>query len=311
MTLDPKAEQFLNFVAASGAGPLHEMSHEEVRAITKMDYEQTSGELTPVHSVADTQIPVEGGQIALRIITPFGDGPFPVVVFFHGGGWVFGDLDGYEGLMRSLAVEAKAIVVGVDYRLAPEYKFPTAVEDCYAALNWIAENIGSYNGDPRRIAVAGDSAGGTLSTVTAMLSRDRGGPPIAFQALIYPATDLSLSSKSVNELGDGYFLTKALMVWCRDHYLRNEEDIRHPLASPLYAENLKNLPDALIIAAEYDPLRDEGKAYADQLKEAGNKVDYICYEGMIHTFITRQELFDQSKDAIAKIGTSLRKAFTS
>lgn len=308
MALDSKVKEYLETI--SGGAPLNTLEPEEARFIAKMDFKQTSGTPEQVKVVKDQKIPVKNGEIDIRIFTPFGDGPFPVLVYYHGGGWVLGDIDDFSALMQSLAAATNAIVVGVNYRLAPEYKFPTAVEDSYAAFLWVAKNIEKYNGNPAKIAVIGDSAGGNLAAVTSILARDNGGPRITYQVLIYPATDLRLNSNSLNELSEGYFLSKEDMIWFRDQYLSKSEDQFNPLGSPLLKEDLTELPQALIITAEYDPLKDEGEAYGEKLKAASVKVDLVCFEGMIHTFVAKAKLFEQAKEAIDLIANTLKSAFT-
>jgi acetyl esterase len=247
----------------------------------------------------------------VRIYTPEGSGPFPLLVFFHGGGWVIGDLDGHDPLCRRLTNLVDCIVVSVDYRLAPEHPFPAAPRDCFAATQWVAQNAAQLQGDPARIAVGGDSAGGNLAAVVAQLARDQGGPALVFQALIYPATDLRMSTASIEENGKDYLLTKEDMIWFMQHYMKNEEDKSNPLASPLLAANLSNLPPALVITAEYDPLRDEDEQYGERLKEAGVPVQISRYDGAIHGFVSCGVMgIELGNQATAEIALALRSAFT-
>ena len=231
---------------------------------------------------------VEDRQLAgvpCRIYTPAGDGPFPVVMMFHGGGWVIGDLVTADAQSREVCNGAGAIVVSVDYRLAPEHVFPAAADDCYAATAWVAEHAATLDGDPSRLAVAGDSAGGNLAAVVAQMARDNGGPAIAFQLLVYPVTDgSSFETASYRDNADGYMLTTESMHWFWNHYAPEQSDRKNPYASPLVAENLANLPPAMVMTAEYDPLRDEGEAYAEKMSAAGNIVACKRYDGMIHGF---------------------------
>ncbi|BCJ86773.1 alpha/beta hydrolase [Effusibacillus dendaii] len=308
MTLDPQAKMFLDQLAASNAPPLSELSPQEGRESIS-GIKELAGPLEPVAKVEDMAVPVDGGEITVRVYTPSGEGPFPLFVYYHGGGWVIGDLDTVDSPMQAVANRAGCIVASVDYRLAPEYKFPTAVEDCYAATVWVRENAQQFNGDANRIAVGGDSAGGNLAAVVSQLAKQRGGLELAFQVLIYPATDLSFNTQSYRDNGEGYFLTKDSMNWFKNHYLRTESDARNVLASPLLAEDLSDLPPALVITAEYDPLRDEGEAYAARLKEAGVPVELTRYEGMIHGFFWMAGLMDKGKAAIEQVAGSLRSAF--
>jgi acetyl esterase len=248
--------------------------------------------------------------LRVRIITPqaAGNGPLPVVVYFHGGGWVLGNIESHEGICRALANAGGVIVVTVDYRLAPEHRFPAAAEDAYAATRWAAEHAAGFGGDPRRIAVAGDSAGGNLAAVTCLMARDRGGPRVDFQVLLYPITDYNINTGSYTDFADGFFLTRAEMAWYWEHYVEKAEDRRHPHASPSRAADLSRLPPALLITAEFDVLRDEAEAYACQLQAAGGAAKLRRYDGMIHGFIRRYPFFDQGRAAIEEIGRELRTA---
>jgi acetyl esterase len=242
----------------------------------------------------------DGGQIPIRIYWPTdAPGPHPVVVFFHGGGWVIGSIESHDATVKSLAAASGFVFVSVDYRLAPEYKFPTPPEDCYAATKWVAENAAEIGVDASRLAIAGDSAGGNLAAAVALMARDRGGPAVKFQLLIYPCTDFDLTSRSMVDNADGYFLTSAAMDWFYGHYLATDEDREHHLAAPIRAD-LTGLPPALVITAEYDPLRDEGNEYARRLQRAGVPTTSTCYAGMIHGFFSMTSIIDKAKDAQAQ-----------
>jgi acetyl esterase len=219
-------------------------------------------------------------------------------VYLHGGGWVLGDLDAYDGLCRTLAAKLRCVVVSVDYRLAPEHRFPNAPEDCYAAARWVAENAASLGIDPGSIAVGGDSAGGNLAAVVALMARDRGGPRIAYQILVYPVTERSFDTGSYRDNGADYFLTTDMMIHFWKEYLSGEDDAASPYASPLRAKDLKGLPPALVITAEFDPLRDEGETYAKRLEQAGVPVRVSRYDGMIHGFYAMPSVFPQALEAI-------------
>ncbi len=255
-------------------------------------------------------IPGRGGPIPVRIYTPKGDGPFPAVIYCHGGGWAEGSIDSHDGLTRTLCVKTGAVVVSVDYRLAPEHPFPAAVDDAYAALLWVREHAAKYRIDGRKIALAGDSAGGNLAAAVCLMARDRRGPVIAFQALIYPGVDtLNLNTGSYRKFGSGYMLTKRDIEFFIKMYLPDPRDRKNPYASPLLAANHRNLPPALIITAEFDVLRDEGEAYAKKLSSAGVEARARRYQGMIHGFISADRLVSQAGAAVDEIAAALRAAF--
>jgi acetyl esterase len=265
-----------------------------------------------VAKVEDRRIPGggDGEEINVRLYTPTaGDGPFPVIVYFHGGGWVIGDLETHDHWCRTLASGAGAVVAAVDYRLAPESRFPAAVEDCYAATRWAAANASSLGADPGRLAVAGDSAGGNLAAVVSQLARDRGGPRIAFQLLLCPVTEYGFETASYRDNADGYLLTKSGMLWFWHHYLADPAaqagDVR---ASPMRAASLAGLPPAHVVTAEYDVLRDEGEAYASKLRAAGVAVTHTRYDGQIHNFFTMGHVLAQGEAAAGELCGVLRRA---
>ncbi|MBA2288517.1 MAG: alpha/beta hydrolase [Ktedonobacteraceae bacterium] len=310
MPVDPQVQVFLDTLAAIGAPPLHEQSVNEARqAIAALDRMGDTPE--HIHSIENRSIPGPAGTIPIRIYSPEGQGPFPILVFFHGGGWVICDLDTHDPACRILANAAHCIIVSVDYRLAPEHKFPAAPEDCYAATQWVAQNATSINGDPARIAVGGDSAGGNLAAVVSLMARDRGEPSIAFQLLIYPVTDYYLpGTTSYANNAEGYFLTRDAMAWFWKHYISIADDLDNPYLNPLRAKDVSKLPPAYIVTAEFDPLCDEGEAYAQRLREAGVPVQARRYNGMIHGFFTMVGLIDQSKPALAEAASVLEAAWT-
>jgi acetyl esterase len=305
MPLDPQAQIFLDQMAAMNMPAMHTMTPEQIRAGTKL--QPSWIEPAPVAHVENRTIPGPAGELPVRIYTPAGSGPFPVLVFFHGGGWVICDLDTHDPTCRDLCNGAGCVVVSVDYRLAPEHKFPAAPEDCYAATQWAAAHAAEINGDPARLAIAGDSAGGNLAAVVAQMARDRGGPRLVFQLLIYPATDFTFQGASIKENADGYFLTGDDMHWFTTHYLNSDADKQNPLASPMQTVDLSNLPPALIITAQYDPLRDEGEAYGRKLQQAGVPTIISRYDGMIHGFFGFP--FDASRRAVDEASKALRAAF--
>tara|TARA_R110001599_G_C12273528_1_gene661748 strand:+ start:5792 stop:6724 length:933 start_codon:yes stop_codon:yes gene_type:complete len=257
----------------------------------------------------DVKIEVPNGTIPLRIYSPRTDGVKPVLLYFHGGGFVLGGIDTFEGVTSNLAEKTGCIVVAVGYRLAPEHKFPTAVEDSYATLKWVAENASDMNGDPDKIAVIGESAGGNLAAVCALLARDNDGPAIKLQVLIYPTTAPNPAGfSSYEQHGEGYLLTKRSMEYFRGHYFVNTEITDDYRAAPLLAEDLSNLPPAMMIVAKYDPLRDEGLAYAQRLTEAGTHVVLTEYLGMTHAFFTLTRAVDAAVQAMDQVASAVRQA---
>jgi acetyl esterase len=296
MPLHPKVEKLLAGMARLGLKPIDETPLPEARR----QMVEASGLLSPpepVHSSNDLTIPAPEGEIPLRIYRP-SEGSLPVVVYFHGGGWVIGSIDSHDGYCRSLANAANCVVVSVEYRLAPEHKYPAATNDAYAAVEWISQNAETIGGRAGPIGIAGDSAGGNLAAVVALMSRDRGGPAIGCQVLIYPITDCHLETPSYLQFAEDYFLTRRAMIWFWDQYCPNPSERNQPYASPLRAETLNNLPPALILTAQYDPLRDEGEAYAASLREASVPCRLIRYDGMIHGFTRRFQLLDAAQEAL-------------
>ena len=259
----------------------------------------------PVGAVED----VDAAGTAVRIYRPFGAGPFPMAMMFHGGGWVIGDLATADRQSREVCRSAGALVISVDYRLAPEHRFPAAAEDCYAATAWAAENAGRHGGDGKRLAVVGDSAGGNLAAVVAHMARDRQGPDIAFQLLVYPVTDgVHFDNASYRDNADGYLLTAEAMHWFWNHYAPDLEDRRGPYASPLLAEHWQGLPPALVMTAEFDPLRDEGEAYARKLAAAGVSARLARYDGFIHGFFGHTRTIATARAAMDDACAALREA---
>jgi acetyl esterase len=311
MPLDPQAKVFLDQMIAMGGPPLHSLSVPDARALMVALAGMAGTRDLPLATVQDRTIPGPAGAIPVRVYTPHGTGPHPLLVYFHGGGWVIGNLDTHDGVCRELAHGAGCVVMSVDYRLAPEHKFPAAPDDCYAATAWAGQHAAEIGADARRIAVAGDSAGGNLTCVVALMARDKGGPRLCFQLPIYPATSHALDMPSYVENATGYLLETEAMVWFWGHYLPTHADGEHVYASPLRAQDLRGLPPALVITAEFDPLRDEGEAYAKRLKDAGVPTRLRRFDGMIHGFFGMSGIMDQAKTAIAESCAALRKAFGS
>jgi acetyl esterase len=255
-----------------------------------------------LNEIREERVPVSGGDhITLRIYRPNSKAYLPLIIYFHGGGWVQGSLDTHDNSCRRLAKHNAAVVVSVDYRLAPEFPFPVPGEDCYTATEWAVEHAGSFGANPAQLIVMGDSAGGNMAALVALMARDKNGPRITMQVLIYPALDATLSMPSIHSLGEGYLLTEEKMRWYRDHYCGKEPDKTQPYLSPVFASDLTNLPPALIITAEFDPLKDDGKVYAKRLKEAGNEVVFKEYKGMIHAFLAMPKLLRSTREAEAQI----------
>jgi acetyl esterase len=308
--LDPQIEALLKKMQESGAPPVHTLTPTKARETKNPVFIELGGPPVDVSKVEDMRVPGPSGGIPIRVYTPEGRGPFPVLIFFHGGGWVILNLDTHDSLCRHLAKRASCVVVSVDYRLAPEHKFPAAAEDAYAATRWVADNANRIDVDPTRIAVGGDSAGGNLAAVVSLMARDKDGPSLVHELLVYPVTDLSsMDNESYREHGQGYILTKDSMAYYGSHYLAREEDALNPYASPLLAQDLRGLPPALVITAEFDVLTDEGEAYANRLKEAGVPVQYSCYKGMIHAFFSMAGVLNRPMDALDEAATALRSAF--
>jgi acetyl esterase len=284
----------------------------EARAVAKQLPRPT--EVEPVARVEDRTVPGPAGDIPVRVYRPADDGATrPGVVYFHGGGFVICDLDSHDGACRRLANAVDAVVVSVDYRLAPEHRWPAAADDAFAATAWVAAHADELGVDGDRLAVAGDSAGGNLTAVVAQMARDRGGPVLAFQLMIYPVTDLSATRSehvSQTENASGYFLTVDQMEWYREQYLGGDADGEEPYASPLKAGSLVGLPAACVVTAEMDPLRDEGEAYGRALRAAGVPVALHRAPGMFHGFFNMDAVLDGSKEAQRVAFGALRAGLT-
>jgi len=310
MPLDQQSKALIDAMQAAGMNlDFEKMSAPDARKMMEAAAAATRVAGEPVAKVEDRTIPGPEGQIPVRIYAPEGKGPFPVLVFYHGGGWVLGNLDGHDPLCRKITNAVGCKVVSVDYRLAPEAKFPAAAEDCYAATLWVSENAAALGCDPKRLAVGGDSAGGNLAAVVPLMARDRGRPSLAYQVLVYPITDGSMDTPSYHENAEGYFLTAGAMAWFWKHYINDDRDRSHPYAAPLNAADLSGLPPALVITAEYDPLRDEGEAYAQRMRAAGVPVICTRYDGTIHSFVSMAPNLEVGKRAFDQIVGALKDAF--
>ena len=308
--LHPQARALIKLIDDRGDPPTHTLPVQMARE----GYRERRNYVQPappeVALAEDLRTDAAHGSVPLRHVRPAGtaaDAVLPGLVYFHGGGWTIGDLDTHDTLCRELANGSGCAVVSVDYRLGPEQRFPAAVDDCVAATRWVHANAAALRIDGARLAVGGDSAGGNLAAVVAIVARDAGGPPIAFQLLIYPATDMRAVAPSHQTNGEGYVLTRDLVGWFHDSYI---DDRRHDTdwrASPLLADDLSRLPPAFVLTAGYDPLRDEGLAYSQRLTEAGNRVTHICFERQIHGFITMGRVIDEANAAVAMCAGEVRR----
>ena len=309
--LHPQAKALLDLIAQRGIPPTHTLTPAEARAFYRDRRALTQPEPPAVAGVRDLSAPGPHGAIPLRLYRPLGaaaDAVLPVLVYFHGGGWVIGDLETHDTLCRELANGAGCAVVAVDYRLGPEHPFPAAPDDCLAATRWVRAHAAELRLDAARLAVGGDSAGGNLAAVVAIAARDAGDLPIAYQLLIYPATDQHRRAPSHTENGDGYLLTRDTMAYFTGHYIADPAHYGDWRASPAAHPDLSRLPPALVLTAGFDPLRDEGRAYAEQLTAAGNRATYVCFSRQIHGFITMGRVLDEANAAVAFCAAELRRA---
>ncbi|MGQ0631994.1 MAG: alpha/beta hydrolase [Sporichthyaceae bacterium] len=310
MPLHPQIEGLLRQAAAMGGRPIYEMTLPQARASLAMLMGFGGRSTVTLAGIADRAIPGPAGEIPLRIYTPEGAGPFPILCFFHGGGFVLGDLRSYDGVCKEMAAGAGCIVVSVDYRLAPEHAFPAAPQDAEAALRWVADHAAEIDGDPTRIAIGGDSAGGNLTAGLAQRVREHGGPALVGQLLVYPALRMvGEATASMRDNAEGYFLTVKDMEWFLAQYLTDPEHAHDLLASPALATDLAGLPPALVITAEYDPLRDDGEAYGRALADAGVPTAISRYDGAIHGFWTFFSLLSLGRDALTETNSWLRGRF--
>ena len=302
MPLDPTVAEMLQQIAQVGGPTLAEMSPFEARELYRVARADS-----PKPDVASIQ-DAEAGDIPVRIYKVSDQGKQPVVVFFHGGGWVIGDLETHDSTCRQLALGADCTVVSVDYRLAPEHPFPAAIDDCYEATQWVANNADSLGIDVNKLAVAGESAGGNLSACVCIKSKHGDGPLICLQLLIYPVIDARMDTESYKANKEGYMLSRESMEWFWQHYTGGNH-MDNPLASPISATDLSGLPAACIITAEYDPLRDEGEAYGEALKAAGVATEIVRYDGMIHDFLPMTDILEGSRQAMYLASRQLTRAF--
>jgi acetyl esterase len=307
--LHPQAEELRRERVAAGMRPLYELSVAEARAEHLARIRADAGHPERVSAVIDRSPAGPAGQVPIRIYLPTHTGPLPVLVYLHGGGWVLGTLESADAICRCLANATPCAVVAVDYRLAPEHRFPAALDDCYAVTWWVASHADELGLDARRLAVGGDSAGGNLAAAVTQLAQARGGPSLAFQLLVYPALQHGADTASMRESSDPSLFDRASAAWCWSHYLADAVDGNSPLASPLRASDLRGLPPALVLTAEYDPLRDEGERYAERLAAAGVAAETIRFEGMAHGFFGLLGRLDAASEAHTVAASRLREAF--
>ena len=312
MSLHPQVAALLERAAKSGLPPYWQVP----AAVARRLYRDARGPLSPEPPAVESSMlllpPGKAGPIPVRAYRPKGaqkDEILPALVYYHGGGWVIGDLDTHDVVCRTLANGARCAVFSVEYRKAPESPFPAAVDDCFSALKYISENEKTLKINASTVAVGGDSAGGNLATVIALMARDAGGPPVAFQLLVYPGCDQRMGHPSIDRNGEGYLLTKKTMEYFRGHYLPNKADYEDWRASPLLAKSLAGLPPAYVMTCGYDPLVDEGRAYFERLKKEGVTAEYREYPDMVHGFITMGRALETANTALAECARALRGCF--
>lgn len=311
MDLDPQMREIYERRAKQNVPPLYTLSLDEARAADLAAIREGAGTPEFVHEVVDERIAGPASELPVRIYKPDATGPLPVLLYFFGGGWTLGSVETGDAICRSLTNRARCLTVAVGYRLAPEHKFPAAVKDCFAGLRWVAEHAEQIGGDATRIAVGGDSAGGNLAAATTLLARDAHGPAIACQVLVYPNTDQLADTPSRRENVDPLLFNDKSVRWYCDNYLADWRDARNPLASPLRAPDHAELPQALVITAEYDPLRDEGEQYAARLRDSGVPVELTRYPGVAHGFFGMAGTLDAGRRAVDQVAAYLRRTFAS
>jgi acetyl esterase len=307
--VSPALQALLDASAQANLPALADQPLDEVRAGAIAFAQVGAGKKQNVAHVEDRDLPGIAGDIPVRVYAPESAEPLPIIAYFHGGGWVFMGIETHDWICRRLANACSAVVVSVEYRLAPEHKFPAGLDDCMAVTTWLAENGEVLGGDPARLAVAGDSAGGNLAAAVALASRADDGPRLAAQVLVYPATDAACATPSIVQNAEGYLLTAEAMRWFWEQYLGPGGDSDDGYASVLRHPDLAGLPPTLVITAEYDPLRDEGEAYGEHLAQAGVEVSTRRFDGMIHGFLGMDELVPEANEAMDEITKFLSAIF--
>ena len=309
--LDPQARALIDLMIERGVPPTHTLSPEEARRLYRERRGYTQPEPPALGEMRELRLPGPAGELPARLYHPRdAAGTPPLLVYFHGGGWTIGDLDTHDVLCRQLCAGSGAAVLSVDYRMGPEQRFPAAVDDCVAATRWAQAHGAELGIDAARVAVGGDSAGGNLAAVVALVLRDADAPPLRLQLLIYPATDMRCLAPSHTTNGQGYLLTADSLAYYRGHYLADRSEWTDWRASPLLAADHARLPPALVLTAGFDPLRDEGRQYADALSSAGTPAQYVCFERQVHGFITMSRVIDEANTAVDLCCAALRRAFT-
>ena len=309
--LHPQTRALLDFIEQKKIPPTHTLSVADARAYYRDRRSVTQPAPPEVALMRELEMNGPHGPIPMRLYRPIGSSAsalLPVLVYYHGGGWVIGDLDTHDSLCRALCNESGCALVSVDYRLSPEHRFPAAVDDAIAATRWVHAHAAELKLDATRLAVGGDSAGGNLAAVVSIAARDSGDLAIAFQLLIYPATDQHRTAASHTTNGQGYLLTRDTMDYFSGHYINDPAQYKDWRSSPLLHTDLSKLPPALVLTAGYDPLRDEGAAYAEALTAAGNRASYVCFERQIHGFITMGKVLDEANTAVTMCAAELRRA---
>ena len=310
MTLDPQLKAYLDALEAQGAPPLNSVPVDVARKMYEKGAEQTRGEPPELLAVEELVIPGPETELKAWLYRPSEQQDLPLLVYFHGGGFTIGSLQSHDAVCRYLSKETECLVLSVDYRLAPEHKYPAAVEDAWAATCWAVNNAKKLGGDPDRVAVGGDSAGGNLAAIVCLMAREAGDPQLACQLLIYPGIDMSCSLPSHDTFADGYRLTRDLITWFYQAYFTKDDDVTDWRASPINAHSLAGLPPAFILSAGFDPLQDENKSYAYKLEAAGVAVVHSHYPDMIHGFVTMPGILSQAREALRECAAELRKAFS-
>ena len=311
MPVHPQVVHYLEQLANYDVPSFDEMTPELIRSTLTPSPEPH----IPAKLIEDLTLSINEAEIPVRIYTPadreeVSASNYPALVYFHGGGWVMGTLDAYDGLCQDLAGSAGCKIISVDYRMAPEFPYPVPFEDAYAATEWISSNAHTLEIDQNRIAVGGDSAGGNLATAVALKARQSKNLNLVYQMLVYPVTNFQFDSESYQKYGSNYFLTKRAMEWFWDQYLPDESAGREVYASPLRCKDLSGLPDALVITAGYDPLYSEAVQYAEQMRQSGIQIEHINYEDMIHGFFRRSDLYDRAFESVQMAGQKLKEVFS-